>query len=261
MEGPAAEPPQILRAIYPSSGRIEHPSPDVQRPYVTLTYAQSLDAKIAGAGGQQLILSGRESMVMTHWMRSMHDGIMVGIGTAINDDPQLNLRHLPPTTTPRRCPRPIVLDSNLRLSTSCKLLRNYAQDTTLPQPIVICRPADHSRDAAYQERAEALKRHGAALVECPLDSNGTISMREALASLRRLGIGSLMVEGGQRVISSFLAHSPPLMDMLVVTVAPVIVGAAGVGALQDEQVRVPQMEHVRSELLGRDTVVACRVHD
>ncbi|CAK5280718.1 unnamed protein product [Mycena citricolor] len=60
------------------------------RPRVTLTFAQSLDAKIAGALGAQLILSGKESMVMTHWLRTMHDGILVGIGTALNDDPQLN---------------------------------------------------------------------------------------------------------------------------------------------------------------------------
>jgi hypothetical protein len=80
-----------------------------QRPLVTLTFAQSLDGKIAGKGGKQLILSGRESMLMTHWydidldlrdipipyycrgrMRTKHDAILVGIGTALSDDPQLN---------------------------------------------------------------------------------------------------------------------------------------------------------------------------
>ena len=60
------------------------------RPHVTLTYAQSLDACIAGVNGTQLILSGKESMQMTHWMRTMHDAILIGIGTLLNDDPQLN---------------------------------------------------------------------------------------------------------------------------------------------------------------------------
>lgn len=76
-------------------------------PSVTLTFAQSLDGKIAGSRGKQLILSGTDSMIMTHWyhpfrtkwsyllilgsrMRAMHDAIIVGIGTALNDDPQLN---------------------------------------------------------------------------------------------------------------------------------------------------------------------------
>jgi riboflavin biosynthesis pyrimidine reductase len=91
------------------------PSPNVEKidregrkiPTVTLTFAQSLDGKIAGRNGTQLILSGPDSMLMTHWyrtstdqgisfshfnsrMRAMHDAIVVGVGTALNDDPQLN---------------------------------------------------------------------------------------------------------------------------------------------------------------------------
>jgi hypothetical protein len=58
--------------------------------HVTLTYAQSLDGRIAGKDGLQLRLSGDESMLLTHWMRTRHDAILVGIGTALNDDPQLN---------------------------------------------------------------------------------------------------------------------------------------------------------------------------
>lgn len=59
---PMAEPPSFLTAIFREDVEIKQ-----ERPTVTLTFAQSLDAKIAGVGGKQLILSGRESMVMTHW--------------------------------------------------------------------------------------------------------------------------------------------------------------------------------------------------
>jgi hypothetical protein len=112
-------PPQILAdTLGTPSEDVEpgkDPLPDLvpsdsTRPYVTLTFAQSIDAKIAGAGGKQLILSGEESMKMTHWwvitaemfetrpstdasqdrMRTMHDGILIGIGTVVNDNPQLN---------------------------------------------------------------------------------------------------------------------------------------------------------------------------
>ena len=75
---------------------ILHPSFEAihtSRPHVTLTYAQSLDGCISGKGGKQLRLSSEESMVMAHWMRSLHDAILVGIGTAVNDDPQLNSEH------------------------------------------------------------------------------------------------------------------------------------------------------------------------
>jgi hypothetical protein len=74
---------QVL-ALHPTAVPIDG------RPRVTLTFAQSVDGKIAGRDGKQLILSGKESMVMTHWMRTIHDAILVGIGTARNDDPQLN---------------------------------------------------------------------------------------------------------------------------------------------------------------------------
>jgi len=99
---------EFLSSVLPVPGdsRLED---EFQRPLVTLTFAQSLDGKIAGKEGKQLILSGRESMLMTHWydidskftyisipyysqgrMRTNHDAILVGIGTALNDDPQLN---------------------------------------------------------------------------------------------------------------------------------------------------------------------------
>ena len=63
----STQPPDFLSAV-----GLAHPGPlpnpdDQTRPYVTLTFAQSLDGKIAGKGGKQLILSGRESMIMTHW--------------------------------------------------------------------------------------------------------------------------------------------------------------------------------------------------
>jgi 2,5-diamino-6-(ribosylamino)-4(3H)-pyrimidinone 5'-phosphate reductase len=66
--------------------------PATPYPHVTLTYAQSLDGAIAAAPGVQTALSGPESKAMTHYLRSQHDGILVGIGTAMADDPSLNCR-------------------------------------------------------------------------------------------------------------------------------------------------------------------------
>jgi 2,5-diamino-6-(ribosylamino)-4(3H)-pyrimidinone 5'-phosphate reductase len=64
-----------------------------KRPFITLTFAQSLDGKIAKRN-QQILISGKESMAMTHRLRTLHDGILVGIGTALVDDPQLNGRQV-----------------------------------------------------------------------------------------------------------------------------------------------------------------------
>ncbi|TFY76863.1 hypothetical protein EWM64_g7151 [Hericium alpestre] len=135
MSSTTSGPPRILADVLgaptegadPGTAALPLVSPDLERPFVTLTFAQSLDAKIAGTGGRQLILSGEESMRMTHWMRTMHDGILIGINTALGDNPQLNVRHLPfPTQNTHfqhyHHPRPIILDSQLRLLPTCKLL-------------------------------------------------------------------------------------------------------------------------------------------
>jgi 2,5-diamino-6-(ribosylamino)-4(3H)-pyrimidinone 5'-phosphate reductase len=67
------------------------PSPaSSSRPGVTLTFAQSLDARIGRRDGKQLILSGDESMAMTHRLRKAHDAVLVGVGTVLNDNPGLN---------------------------------------------------------------------------------------------------------------------------------------------------------------------------
>ncbi|KAI0639954.1 dihydrofolate reductase-like domain-containing protein [Trametes polyzona] len=187
------QPPAILLDLYglPTTPRV-HPSifdesrettlatpqtTDEGRPYVTLTFAQSLDAKIAGRGGKQLILSGKESMVMTHWMRTLHDAILVGIGTALNDNPQLNTRHLPPLPEGYlgryRLPRPVVLDTHLRLPPDCKLLQNY-QAGRGRRPWVVCAPQSASRDVAstqdFAKRAATLERAGARVVEVDADA-------------------------------------------------------------------------------------------
>ncbi|KAG6842450.1 hypothetical protein C0991_007580 [Blastosporella zonata] len=140
------------------------------RPLVTLTFAQSLDAKIAGQHGKQLILSGKESMLLTHWMRTMHDAILVGIGTALNDNPQLNARLLPPLSEGQRynLPRPVIVDSRLRLSPSCKLLSNY-QAGRGRRPWIICAVVD---DPDWRNRLETLQKAGAKVIQIPVDIHG-----------------------------------------------------------------------------------------
>jgi len=64
-------------------------------PYITLTYAQSLDGSISAIRGKPLLLSGKESLVMTHRLRACHDGIMVGVGTLLADNPSLTTRLVP----------------------------------------------------------------------------------------------------------------------------------------------------------------------
>ncbi|KAH7914721.1 dihydrofolate reductase-like domain-containing protein [Hygrophoropsis aurantiaca] len=241
------------------TGHTVPPRSDLKHPYVTLTFAQSLDGKIAGKGGKQLILSGKESMLMTHWMRSMHDAILIGIGTALNDDPQLNIRHIP-TSANRSPPRPIILDSKLRLQPKCKLLNNYQQGAGL-QPWIICSPLEPDKD----KRREDLESAGAKVIEVR-SHNNLVSIDDLLKTLFDLGINTLMVEGGASIIASFLAQASQVdgsgtnhaVDMLIVTVAPTIVGEEGVG-YEHGGGNLPPLQLVRTTLFGRDTVIACKL--
>ncbi|GLB35808.1 putative ribD C-terminal domain [Lyophyllum shimeji] len=246
--------PELLTSVLSRYATLTIPE---DRPLVTLTFAQSLDAKIAGQHGKQLILSGKESMIVTHWMRTMHDAIMIGIGTALNDDPQLNVRHLPPLPDGERhhLPRPVVIDGQLRLSPTCKLLANY-QNGRGRRPWVICATSD---SAEWRERREILEESGATVIEVAAEEGGRLSIDTILHALRHRGIRTLMVEGGARIISSFMAESPSnrsVVDSLIITVAPTFVGTEGVGYGVHLRGMPPHFEHVRTDVVGRDVILS-----
>ncbi|KAI0275289.1 dihydrofolate reductase-like domain-containing protein [Gloeopeniophorella convolvens] len=255
---------------------------DSTRPWVTLTFAQSIDAKIAGAGGKQLILSGEESMKMTHWMRTMHDGILIGVGTAANDDPQLNVRYLPfPSQNTHfqhyHHPRPLVLDPHLRLSPTCKLIANAVKGAGVAPWVISAQPprvagffandGDEEKLRRWEARRDALLTAGATVVLVEQETlhpdlppaTSDLPIGAVLRTLRAQGMRSIMVEGGARVIQSFLSTvaSERFVDALIVTTAPVLVGRDGVG-YGDRLEHVSEAKYVATELLGKDTVVGLK---
>ncbi|KAG1871125.1 dihydrofolate reductase-like domain-containing protein [Suillus tomentosus] len=245
---------EFLSSVLPVPGD-SHLEDEFQRPLVTLTFAQSLDAKIAGKGGKQLILSGRESMLMTHWMRTKHDAILVGIGTALNDDPQLNSRHIPEDERPSHLPRPVILDTNLRLKLDCKLLKNY-RERKGRRPLVICDANLTSGDG----RKSILEDAGARVIGVP-SVDGFIVIPDLLKVLYNFGIKSLMVEGGATVIGSFLAECAgtkpnTIIDTLIITIAPMLIGDDGVGYGEKLlATQIPSLKHIQTEVMGRDVVI------
>ncbi|KAF9417820.1 2,5-diamino-6-(ribosylamino)-4(3H)-pyrimidinone 5'-phosphate reductase [Podila epigama] len=158
-------------------------------PFVTLTFAQSLDGKIAASQGRQLIISGAESMNATHLLRARHDAILVGIGTVLNDDPRLSES---PT-------RPWIFTGR-----------------------------DH--DSEKRKRLEAL---GATVFVIDQDAQNRLVIPHLLRTLGERSIRSLMVEGGASIISTFMASS--LVDLVLITIAPIYVGHDGISAVQDAQ--------------------------
>mmetsp|Transcript_6431 Transcript_6431/g.15547 ORF Transcript_6431/g.15547 Transcript_6431/m.15547 type:complete len:238 (-) Transcript_6431:392-1105(-) len=147
-----------------------------RRPYVTLTYAQSLDGSIAVQRGEPLALSGKESMVMTHHLRAVHEGILVGIGTLLADNPSLTTRFVEGPS-----PRPIVLDSSLRTPLKCKIM---LREKKSQKPLIAC---SDSLDKGGQQRKRELEAAGATIIQCP-GKNGALDLERLLCIISTLRI-------------------------------------------------------------------------
>lgn len=223
----------ILADLY---ARLESAEAGRERPFVTLAYAQSLDGSIAGQDRRPLSLSGASSLQLTHELRAAHDAILVGIGTVLSDNPQLNVRLVPGPD-----PRPIVVDSHLRVPETAHLMDN-GRGTWLAV----------TSDAG--ERAEQrVRARGADVVRTPSLDNGWVDLRALTASLAKRGVSHLLVEGGARILTSFLKAR--LVDYVVITVAPQFVGGVPV-LCENELSPFPRLGSWQSERIGEDLVVA-----
>jgi 3,4-dihydroxy 2-butanone 4-phosphate synthase/GTP cyclohydrolase II len=206
------------------------------RPFVTLAWAQSIDGSIALEAGRGVTLSGVESLALTHAVRASNDAILVGIETVLSDDPQLSVRHWP-----GRSPTPVILDSRLRTPPASRLLGMGR----------VVRIACTS--AADDALAAPLAARGAEVLRLPAWSNGWVDLEALLGALGAAGVRRLMVEGGARVLTSFLRAG--LGDYAVVTLAPRLLGGLGaVGALGGA--RSPRFASVTSHRLDDDVVLA-----
>ena len=174
------------------------------RPYVVLKYAQTLDGRIATAGGDAKWISGVPERRVSHAMRAACDAVMVGIGTVLRDDPRLTVRMVPGASPIR-----VILDSKLRVPPHAGVLD--------PDAVTIVLTTSRSSPA----RREAL-RERRVRVEVVQEGPDGVDLREGLARLSELGIRSLLVEGGARVITSLLRGQ--LADRVVVALAPMLLG-------------------------------------
>jgi GTP cyclohydrolase II len=184
--------------------------PRTDRPYVVLKYAQTLDGRIATRTGDAKWISGESERQVSHAMRAGVDAVLVGARTLLQDDPQLTVRMVPGAS-----PLRVVLDSTLRTPLTAKVLSDDAAT------VIVCRPdADPARRAA-------LVSAGATVQDVAPGPEG-LRMADVLRLLRSLGVSSLLVEGGGRVLTSMLRASA--VDRFVVSLSPTILGS-GVEAI------------------------------
>jgi GTP cyclohydrolase II len=193
--------------------------------------------------GTPCALSSFESQVLTHKLRAAHDAILVGINTVVSDDPYLTVR-----LVEGQNPLTIVLDSRLRLPLHSNLLKNKV-------PPLIATTA-----SASKEQQEKIEEFGAKIIRILPDERGWVDLTLLLGTLADLGINNVMVEGGARVITSFLSQH--LVDWIVITIAPTFLG--GLHALENPLISfnreghdtsgLPEFKNFGYERAGKDIV-------
>lgn len=212
------------------------------RPLVTLKLATTLDGKIALTGGESRWITGERARAHTHLMRAQHDAVMVGIGTALADDPELTCRlpGLDASSLVR-----IVVDTKGRLTLASKLARTAA---TQPVWLLVSNAADTS----------VLQAASVKIIPLPGDDNG-VDLSAAMKALAAEGLTRVMVEGGATLATALLKAN--LVDRLLWYRAPSLMGegtpavaSLGLSRLGD----MPRFRHEETIRLGEDVLETYR---
>jgi diaminohydroxyphosphoribosylaminopyrimidine deaminase/5-amino-6-(5-phosphoribosylamino)uracil reductase len=211
-----------------------------RRPHVILKLAVSSDDKIAAAGHQPVAISGEAAKARVHLLRAQCDAILVGIGTVLADDPKLTCR-LPGMEA--QSPVRVVLDRSLRMPGASQLVHSARE-----VPLWVM-----TANTSEAPAASRLGAAGAQVIRVATAPSG-LDLAAVLHALADKGITRLMVEGGSRVASSFVAAG--LVDEVWLLRGPDAIGADGVAALDalplSAITQSPDWQVRASETLGQD---------
>jgi len=175
------------------------------RPFISLKFAETLDGKLATNTRDSHFVTGQDAHVYSHYLRKIHDGILVGIGTVLDDDPELTTR-----LVDGKNPIRIVLDCKARIPLHAKVLRGDAK--TL---LVTGDNADPGKCGKLQNMRNI------ELVTLPC-TEGKINIHSLVQSLYEHGLTSVLVEGGSEVLGSFLDAGTA--DRVYAFIAPKLAG-------------------------------------
>jgi diaminohydroxyphosphoribosylaminopyrimidine deaminase/5-amino-6-(5-phosphoribosylamino)uracil reductase len=213
------------------------------RPYVTLKLAQSLDGRVALGSGESRWISSAAARERVHRLRAEADAVMVGIGTALIDDPLLTVR-----LVQDRSPIRIVLDPGLRLPPSAKLLAPGA-----PTWLIAAEDADSAA-------AARLERCGARILRAERAGDGRMDLRAVLGLLAQERVTDLLVEGGPKLATNLVRAG--LVDRLLLFLAPRLLGGDALpwlGPLGLSGIdQAPALRLFRTEQIGPDLLLEAR---
>jgi diaminohydroxyphosphoribosylaminopyrimidine deaminase/5-amino-6-(5-phosphoribosylamino)uracil reductase len=215
------------------------------RPHVTLKLAVSADGKAGLAGRKPAPITGEAARARVHLMRAQNDAILIGIGTALADDPQLTCR-LPGMA--ERSPVRVVLDSDLRLPRAGALARSAG---TTPVWVIAGEGAGAEPERALRDDGVEVFRLAAAD-----RAGGRLDLVAVLRLLADRGITRLMVEGGPTVAAALVAAD--LVDEAALLRGTGAIGPDGIAALDAMPLAAltasPRLRSRGIETVGGDTI-------
>ncbi len=214
-------------------------------PWVVMKAGMSLDGKITRKRDQGGAITGAKSRQRVHELRNQLDAILIGIGTALIDNPSLTTRLEAGKTG--RDPLRVILDRQLRLPTDAKMLQQESPAATW----VFC---EHQADT---QRQKSLEQAGAVVHRVNTDQDDRLNLHQILRQLGSADITSVLVEGGAAVHGSFLQEQ--LTDQVYLFTAPYFIGEQGTPLLtgysiDEEETPLPLLEKT-TEAVGHDTLV------
>lgn len=234
------------------------------RPFVLLSWAQSMDGFIASAPGIQTQISNSSTGELTHRLRAFCDAILVGIGTVLVDDPRLSVRLQTEESSDLKSPRPVVLDTNLRIPISSKLLRSDVGSNACVRrgrPIVFTAESSLQHipesDMDRKTSPEFMKLADSAdIVGTRVGPDGRMRLDCILRKLAETGVRTVMIEGGSAILRAFVDSD--LCDFAVVTMSAQLFGG-GVPVLAPTVSgrAVPALRLSRPQWLALDGDMVC----
>lgn len=219
-----------------------------RRPLVTLKLATSLDGRIATRSGESKWITGETARSWGHAIRARHDAVMVGIGTALADDPELTVRL---SGLEGRKPVRVVVDSRLRLPLTSRLVRTAAR---IPTWVVT------QKGGTDATRARAFTDCGVELLEVAAGPQGEMPIAAVLEALAGKGLTRVMVEGGARLAASLVRAG--LVDRVEWFRAGLLLGGDGLPATMPFGLTAladaPRFERVSVRQAGEDVLESYR---
>ena len=208
-------------------------APRIDR-FVVGQIGQSLDGRIATASGDAQDVSGVDGLAHLHRLRALVDAVVIGVGTALHDNPRLTVR-LAKGQSPAR----VVIDPSGRLPNDTSLLHDTSARRIIIQSVAKARP------------------EGVEVITLPRDR--WISPAAILDALENLGFGRILIEGGATTIAQFLEAD--LLDHLHIAIAPLLIGAGPQGLTTSPVATLAQARRPETDIfsLGSDILFDCKL--